>query len=83
MGNSNNKRCKIPEQYLKLQGLYSACEWEARHVRRLIMTQKLAPCYPGLDEQNVLETLEECPICMLVINIMLTYIRFVVLRKFL
>eukprot|EP00761_Pharyngomonas_kirbyi_P006827 gb/GECH01006836.1/.p1 GENE.gb/GECH01006836.1/~~gb/GECH01006836.1/.p1 ORF type:complete len:311 (+),score=103.70 gb/GECH01006836.1/:1-933(+) len=69
MGNVFQKKCDIPEQYLRPQGLYPRCDWDERTVRKLIINKSLAPCYPGQDEDKLPEdkdpTIEECPICML------------------
>lgn len=51
--------------YTKPSGLYSTCEWDVKHVRRLILRGELAPRYPGRDDVDD-QAQEECPICMLV-----------------
>lgn len=51
---------KIPEEFLRPQGLYSVDKVDLRKLRRLILDGKLAPCYPGREEGE-----EECPICFL------------------
>ena len=62
MGNGNSKPA-IDPRYLKPQGLY-ACEWDDATVKKLILSRKLSPCYPGHETKQ--PNTDECPICMLV-----------------
>lgn len=45
------KRERIPEQLLAPQRLYAGTErLDLKRVRKLILSKKLAPCYPGVEE---------------------------------
>jgi len=55
-----------PEETLFIpKGLYQRCSWEPRTLKRLILAKKLSAFYPGKDENDHSEQLEECPICFL------------------
>ncbi|GLI63447.1 hypothetical protein VaNZ11_006419 [Volvox africanus] len=56
---------KIPEEYLRPQGLYSLERVDLKKLKRLIQNQQLAPCHPGVEESSQGQDLEECPICFL------------------
>ncbi|GIL77996.1 hypothetical protein Vretimale_7393 [Volvox reticuliferus] len=56
---------KIPEEYLRPQGLYSLERVDLKKLKRLIQNQQLAPCHPGVEEPRPGQDLEECPICFL------------------
>lgn len=43
-------RSKIPEEYLKPQGLYSNERVDLKKLRRLILDKRLVPCYPGRED---------------------------------
>eukprot|EP00285_Hemiselmis_virescens_P003568 CAMPEP_0173412382 /NCGR_PEP_ID=MMETSP1356-20130122/79349_1 /TAXON_ID=77927 ORGANISM="Hemiselmis virescens, Strain PCC157" /NCGR_SAMPLE_ID=MMETSP1356 /ASSEMBLY_ACC=CAM_ASM_000847 /LENGTH=166 /DNA_ID=CAMNT_0014374265 /DNA_START=33 /DNA_END=529 /DNA_ORIENTATION=+ len=62
MGNKFVKRG--PESaFTKATGLYPKCEWDDKTVKKLINKKKIAPRYPGREEQG--PDLDECPICFL------------------
>ncbi|KAF1897734.1 hypothetical protein Lal_00032492 [Lupinus albus] len=64
MGNKFGKRSHvIDEKYTRPQGLYSHKDVDHKKLRKLILESKLAPCFPG-DEENTHDH-EECPICFL------------------
>ncbi|GAA0144527.1 hypothetical protein LIER_35953 [Lithospermum erythrorhizon] len=63
MGNKLGRRQVVDEKYTRPQGLYHLKDVDHKKLRKLILGSKLAPCYPG-DEENGLD-LEECPICFL------------------
>lgn len=51
-----------------ITGLYPTCAWDPKSVRRLVLSRKVAPLFPGrelTDEEKEREGLEECPICFL------------------
>ncbi|EFJ46429.1 hypothetical protein VOLCADRAFT_62668 [Volvox carteri f. nagariensis] len=54
---------KIPEEYLRPQGLYSLERVDLKKLKRLIRNQQLAPCHPGAEEPTTGQ--DECPICFL------------------
>jgi len=55
-----------PEDTLFIpKGLYQRCSWEPKTLRRLILAKKLSAFYPGKEENDGSEHLEECPICFL------------------
>ncbi|XP_020705774.1 E3 ubiquitin-protein ligase DA2L isoform X1 [Dendrobium catenatum] len=65
MGNKiGRKRQVVDEKYTRPQGLYQLHDIDHKKLRKLILDSKLAPCYPGDDEDCTLD-LEECPICFL------------------
>lgn len=72
-----NKVCIPLKQDTRLEGtsLYTRPTGAIAHrginldrLRRLILAGKLAPCFPGTDEEEApgRERQEECPLCMLV-----------------
>ncbi|KAE9585095.1 putative transcription factor C2H2 family [Lupinus albus] len=64
MGNKFGRmRQVVDEKYTRPQGLYSHKDVDHKKLRRLILDSKLAPCYPG-EEENPYDH-EECPICFL------------------
>ncbi|CAL0326461.1 unnamed protein product [Lupinus luteus] len=64
MGNKFGRmRQVVDEKYTRPQGLYSHKEVDHKKLRKLILDSKLAPCYPG-EEENPYDR-EECPICFL------------------
>ncbi|KAK7401703.1 hypothetical protein VNO78_13387 [Psophocarpus tetragonolobus] len=64
MGNKlGRKRQLVDEKYTRPQGLYNHKDVDHKKLRKLILESKLAPCYPG-DEENAYDR-EECPICFL------------------
>lgn len=65
MGNKLGIRKEaVNEKYTKPQGLYQHKDVDQKKLRKLILDSKLAPCYPGDDDQTAFD-LEECPICFL------------------
>jgi len=55
-----------PEETLFIpKGLYQRCNWEPKTLKRLILAKKLSAFYPGKEENDPNEQLEECPICFL------------------
>ncbi|KAI3716126.1 hypothetical protein L6452_23240 [Arctium lappa] len=65
MGNKlGRKRQVVDEKYTKPQGLYHHKDVDHKKLRKLILDSKLAPCYPGEDDDSIRD-LEECPICFL------------------
>ncbi|KAM7260662.1 hypothetical protein ACFE04_011335 [Oxalis oulophora] len=70
MGNKLGRRKQlVDERYTKPQGFYVHKDVDIKKLRKLILDSKLAPCYPG-DEENkdtssILDHHEECPICFL------------------
>ncbi|MEW5319526.1 MAG: hypothetical protein WDW38_010671 [Sanguina aurantia] len=58
---------KVPEQYLKPQGLYASSDRiDLKKLRKLIVDGRLVPCYPGLEDNAAsCDEVEECPICFL------------------
>ncbi|WOL08239.1 hypothetical protein Cni_G16991 [Canna indica] len=64
MGNKIGRRRQVvDEKYTRPQGLYQHRDIDHKKLRKLILESKLAPCYPGLDDNSF--NLEECPICFL------------------
>jgi len=56
----------IKEQYTSPSGLYpNANEWDLKFLRRMVLNRKIAPLYPGKEQHDAEEDLEECPICFL------------------
>ncbi|KAG0491095.1 hypothetical protein HPP92_007958 [Vanilla planifolia] len=65
MGNKIGRRRQVvDEKYTRPQGLYQLRDVDHKKLRKLIIEAKLAPCFPGDDEDLTLD-LEECPICFL------------------
>ncbi|XP_024980041.1 uncharacterized protein LOC112516994 isoform X1 [Cynara cardunculus var. scolymus] len=65
MGNKlGRKRQLVDEKYTRPQGLYQHMDVDHKKLRKLILDSKLAPCYPGEDDDSICD-LEECPICFL------------------
>lgn len=47
----------------KPTGLYKDCKWEEKEVKKLVLEKKIAPRWPGSeDEDNIIDS-DECPIC--------------------
>ncbi|KAJ1500664.1 SNF1-interacting protein [Coelomomyces lativittatus] len=66
MGSSLSKRDPEREslnQYTTPTGLYPQCNWDVKTIRKLVLSRKLAPLFPGTEDAK--EELEECPICFL------------------
>lgn len=64
MGNKLSRRRQVvDERFTKPQGLYQHKDVDHKKLRKLILDSKLAPCYPGDDDNGF--DLEECPICFL------------------
>lgn len=64
MGNKiSRRRLVVDERYTRPQGLYEHQGVDQKKLRRLILDAKLAPCYPGIEDQ--VSDLDECPICFL------------------
>ncbi|KAK7244002.1 hypothetical protein RIF29_38817 [Crotalaria pallida] len=64
MGNKFGRRRQVvDEKYTRPQGLYSHKDVDHKKLRKLILESKLAPCFPG-EEENAYDR-EECPICFL------------------
>lgn len=63
MGNKLGR--KVEEKYTRPHGLYHHKDVDHKKLRKLILDNKLAPCYPG-EEDECTSDLEECPICFLV-----------------
>ncbi|XP_031480910.1 E3 ubiquitin-protein ligase GW2-like [Nymphaea colorata] len=63
MGNKiGRKKIGVAEEYTKPRGIHhQPCNVDYKKLRRLIRAGKLAPCFPGQDEQS--PDLDECPIC--------------------
>ncbi|KAJ0744533.1 putative protein Sip5/DA2 [Helianthus annuus] len=65
MGNKlGRKRHLVDEKYTRPQGLYEHKDVDHKKLRKLIIESKLAPCYPGADDDCSFD-LDECPICFL------------------
>ncbi|PKA64446.1 hypothetical protein AXF42_Ash007191 [Apostasia shenzhenica] len=65
MGNKIGRRKQaVDEKFTRPQGLYHLQDIDYKKLRKLILDAKLAPCYPGDDDDCSLD-LEECPICFL------------------
>ncbi|KAJ0514648.1 putative transcription factor C2H2 family [Helianthus annuus] len=65
MGNKlGRKRHLVDEKYTRPQGLYEHKDVDHKKLRKLILESKLAPCYPGADDDCSFD-LDECPICFL------------------
>ncbi|KAM0012830.1 putative protein Sip5/DA2 [Helianthus debilis subsp. tardiflorus] len=65
MGNKlGRKRHLVDEKYTRPQGLYEHKDVDHMKLRKLILESKLAPCYPGADDDCSFD-LDECPICFL------------------
>jgi hypothetical protein len=64
MGNKFLKPRSNEPTYTKSTGLYPRCEWDDKTVKKLINKKKIAPRYPGREDQA--PDLDECPICFLV-----------------
>ncbi|CAA7056668.1 unnamed protein product [Microthlaspi erraticum] len=67
MGNKlGRKRQVVEERYTKpQQGLYMSTSVDIKKLKKLILDSKLAPCYPGDDDESSSHDLEECPVCFL------------------
>ncbi|KAJ0530798.1 putative protein Sip5/DA2 [Helianthus annuus] len=65
MGNKlGRKGHLVDEKYTRPQGLYEHKDVDHKKLRKLILESKLAPCYPGADDDCSFD-LDECPICFL------------------
>ncbi|MFS7979941.1 putative transcription factor C2H2 family [Helianthus anomalus] len=65
MGNKlGRKEHLVDEKYTRPQGLYEHKDVDHKKLRKLILESKLAPCYPGADDDCSFD-LDECPICFL------------------
>jgi hypothetical protein len=64
MGNKFLKPRSNEPTFTKSTGLYPRCEWDDKTVKKLINKKKIAPRYPGREDQA--PDLDECPICFLV-----------------
>jgi len=67
MGGTGSKRDSIKdatEEFTIPSGLYRSFNWDTKTIKRLILTKRLAPLFPG-QEECVDTELEECPICFL------------------
>ncbi len=60
------RRVAVEERFTKPCGLYVHRNIDGSKLRSLILSGKLAPCFPGVEEPGADEALEECPICFLV-----------------
>lgn len=60
------KENDIPSQYTTPSGLYKIVNWDLKQIKKLIENKKLAPIFPGKEENLSDADLEECPICLLV-----------------
>uniref|UniRef100_A0A7S3PNQ8 RING-type domain-containing protein n=1 Tax=Aplanochytrium stocchinoi TaxID=215587 RepID=A0A7S3PNQ8_9STRA len=49
----------------KPTGLYTDCKWDEKHVRRMVIEKKIAPRWPGSDNEDFIKCSDECPICFL------------------
>ncbi|KAK9802983.1 hypothetical protein WJX73_003844 [Symbiochloris irregularis] len=63
MGQKLAKPADGAKPFLKPSGLYPNCEVDLKKLKRSILAHRLAPCYPGKDDES--DELEECPICLL------------------
>merc|ERR1711862_880908 len=64
MGLLQSKRNTIDSKFLTPHGLYESCPWDKKTLKKLILEKKVAPFYPG-QEENTSKELDECPICFL------------------
>eukprot|EP00003_Mantamonas_plastica_P008505 TRINITY_DN174_c0_g1_i3.p1 TRINITY_DN174_c0_g1~~TRINITY_DN174_c0_g1_i3.p1 ORF type:complete len:551 (+),score=168.40 TRINITY_DN174_c0_g1_i3:46-1698(+) len=64
MGNAFKKELGPEADFLEPTGLYPSCPWDQKRVEKMILSKKIAPRYPGMDDKES-RTDEECPICML------------------
>jgi hypothetical protein len=71
MGNKLTRRGNSESSFTKPTGLYPKCEWDDKTVKKLINKKKIAPRYPGREDQA--PDLDECPICFLVNGLPLYY----------
>jgi len=70
MGGTGSKSKDTPKDgipdFTTPSGLYHSLNWDLKIVKRLILTKRLAPLFPGQEECSNADTdLEECPICFL------------------
>ncbi|EEH54573.1 uncharacterized protein MICPUCDRAFT_19589, partial [Micromonas pusilla CCMP1545] len=56
----SSKSGRMDDRYTRPQGLYDHDDVDLKKLKRLIVKGKLAPCYPGKEQD-----LDECPICFL------------------
>jgi hypothetical protein len=63
MGNKFSIKRGPESAFTKPTGLYPSCEWDDKTVKKLINKKKIAPRYPGREDQG--PDLDECPICFL------------------
>ncbi|XP_010268399.1 PREDICTED: uncharacterized protein LOC104605362 isoform X2 [Nelumbo nucifera] len=63
MGNRICRKSTVEERFTRPQRLVRAkSNVDYKNLRKLILSQKLAPCFDGIEESNNPD-LEECPIC--------------------
>ena len=55
----------VEERFTRPCGLYQHRNIDGKKLRKLIVEGKLAPCWPGSEDPDAADKLEECPICFL------------------
>lgn len=59
----NHSRETIDPKLLAPHGVYAHCAWDAHTLRRMVLSKKVSPFFPPLENQ--VERTDECPICMM------------------
>ncbi|XP_010278034.1 PREDICTED: uncharacterized protein LOC104612343 [Nelumbo nucifera] len=64
MGNRICRKSTVEERFTRPQRLVrNPSNVDYKKLRKLILSQKLAPCFDGVEDSNNNPDLEECPIC--------------------
>ncbi len=63
---ASSRRVAVDERFTKPCGLYQHRNIDGGKLKSLIVSGKLSPCFPGVEEPKPGDALEECPICFLV-----------------